>query len=53
MAEREYMIQKAIEDLHNDVYTSQKQAAAAYDIPRATLQDRLNGRSHARVSHEQ
>ena len=37
MAERERMIQKAIEDLYNGVYTSQIQAAAAYDIPRATL----------------
>jgi hypothetical protein len=53
MAQRELMIQKAIEDLKNGVYPSQKQAAAAYDIPRATLQERLNGRTNARVGHEQ
>lgn len=52
MAQRELMIQKAIKDLKNSVYPSQKQAAAAYDIPRATLQERLNGRINTRVGHK-
>jgi len=33
------------------VYSSKKAAAAAYNIPRSTFIDRINGRTNARASH--
>lgn len=53
MGSREQMIQLAIADLESGKITSERAAAAAYGIPRATLRDRRAGRVNRRAGHEQ
>lgn len=52
MDQREQTIQSAIEALESGVYTSQRAAAKAYNVPRATLMDRMKGRTTRRESHQ-
>jgi len=52
MSVREHMISQAISDLNSGILPSQKSAAAGYNVPRTTLQERLKGRKNARASHE-
>lgn len=51
MDDREVAIQSAIADLNSGVFTSQRQAARAYGIPRSTLQGRLEGRTNRVAAH--
>ncbi|OCK74063.1 hypothetical protein K432DRAFT_311460, partial [Lepidopterella palustris CBS 459.81] len=51
MSNRENSIQLAVEHLESSVFTSQRQAATKYNIPRSTLASRLTCSSAARVSH--
>ncbi|OCK73015.1 hypothetical protein K432DRAFT_314010 [Lepidopterella palustris CBS 459.81] len=51
MSNREDSIRLAIADLESGVFTSQRKAAAKYNIPRSTLASRLTGSSAARVGH--
>jgi hypothetical protein len=53
MANREADIQAAIRDLDSGVFTSQRQAAKAYNIPRSSLRHRLDGRQPAAIAHHQ
>ncbi|OCK82610.1 hypothetical protein K432DRAFT_471454 [Lepidopterella palustris CBS 459.81] len=53
MPNREDSIQLAIADLESGIFTSQRQAAAKYKIPRSTLASRLAGSSAARVGYQQ
>ncbi|KAJ8115538.1 hypothetical protein OPT61_g2826 [Boeremia exigua] len=51
MNTRELTIQAAIDDLRAGVFTSQRKAAAAYGVPRSTLQERINGRQPNAIAH--
>jgi hypothetical protein len=51
MDPREHAIQSAISDLNSGVYTSQRKAAAAWGIPRSTLQERLKGCAPHAIAH--
>jgi hypothetical protein len=51
MDPKETAIALAICDLETGVYTSQRTAAAAYGVPRTTLQDRLKGVTKKTSSH--
>jgi hypothetical protein len=51
MENREVATQSAIADLNSGVFTSQRQVARAYGIPRSTLQGRLEGRTNRVVAH--
>lgn len=51
MAARESMIEFAIADFGFGVCYSKKAATAAYNIPRLTFIDRINGHTNARASH--
>ena len=53
MAQRESMLQSCIADLNSGVFTSVKQAAAAYGLPRSTLRRRLAGVATRSISHQQ
>ena len=53
MDQRESMIQLALADLESGKYTSIRQAAKAYDVPRPTLANRQNGKPPRSVAHEQ
>jgi hypothetical protein len=53
MDPREHAIQSAIRHLHSGVYTSQRKAAAAYGIPRSSLQHRLKGSAPHAIAHYQ
>ena len=53
MDAKEIKLQLAIEDYRNGVYTSIKATAAAHNVPRTTLSDRLNGKTiNRRKAHE-
>jgi hypothetical protein len=52
MDSKEILIVQAICDLNSGVFTSQRAAAKAYDIPRATLRDRMNGATNMTASHQ-
>jgi hypothetical protein len=52
MANQEQAIQLAIRDYKNGVYSSQKAAAEAYNVPRSTFRDRLHNRHPPRNAHE-
>jgi hypothetical protein len=53
MANQEEAVQLAIRDYKNGVYSSQKAAAAAYNVPRSTFRDRLQkNRQPPRAAHE-
>ncbi|OCK78884.1 hypothetical protein K432DRAFT_301029 [Lepidopterella palustris CBS 459.81] len=51
MSNREDSIRLAIVDLESGVFTSQRKAAAKYNIPRLILKSRLTSSSTARVGH--
>ena len=51
MDARELAIQAAINDLRTGVFTSQRKAAAAYGVPRSSLQERINGRQPNAIAH--
>ena len=51
MEAKEVAIQLAIADINSGRYTSQRAAAKAYNIPRTTLQARINGRPNNAASH--
>jgi hypothetical protein len=53
MNPREHAIQSAISDLKSGVYTSQRKAAAAYGIPRSSLQHRLKGSAPHAIAYYQ
>ncbi|UPX10142.1 uncharacterized protein EKO05_0000813 [Ascochyta rabiei] len=53
MDPREVAIQSAIADLNSGVFTSQRQAAKAYSVPRSTIQERLSGRQPNAIAHHQ
>ncbi|UPX14071.1 uncharacterized protein EKO05_0004563 [Ascochyta rabiei] len=53
MDPREVAIQSAIADLNSGVFTSQRQAAKAYGVPRSTIQERLSGRQPNAIAHHQ
>jgi helix-turn-helix, Psq domain/Tc5 transposase DNA-binding domain len=53
MNQRESMLQSALADLESGKYTSIRQAAKAYNIPRSTLADRQHGKPPRSVAHEQ
>jgi hypothetical protein len=44
MYAREAAIEAAINDLRAGVFTSQREAAKAYNVPQSRLQQRINGR---------
>ena len=48
----EHSIEAALRDLENGVYTSQRAAAKAYNIPRSTIQARLTGRTNHGLAHQ-
>lgn len=52
MANREHDIQLAIEAFENGEYASVQAAARAYNVPRSTMQARMQGRTNRRRSHE-
>jgi len=52
MDPREAAIQAAISDVVSGVFTSQRAAAKAYNIPRSTLAARLRGTQTRQFSHE-
>jgi hypothetical protein len=52
MDPRETAIALAISDLDAGIYTSQRAAAKAYGIPRATLQNRLKGATNRTTCHQ-
>jgi hypothetical protein len=47
------MLQLALTDLESGKYTSIRQAAQAYGVPRSTLANRQNGKPPRSVAHEQ
>jgi hypothetical protein len=53
MDRRESMLQSALADLESGKYTSIRQAAKAYNIPRSTLANRQHGKPPRSVAHEQ
>lgn len=53
MDQRESMLQLALADLESSKYTSIRQAAKAYGIPRSTLANRQNGKPLRSVAYEQ
>jgi hypothetical protein len=53
MDQRESMLQLALADLESGKYTSIRQAAKAYDVPRSTLADRQHGKLPRSAAHEQ
>ena len=53
MDPRELAIQSAISDLDAGIFTSQRKAAKAYDVPRSTLRERINGRQSHAIAHQQ
>jgi hypothetical protein len=53
MDQRESMLQSALADLESGKYTSIRQAAKAYNIPRSTLANRQHGKPPRNVAHEQ
>ena len=52
MPVNEETLSKAIADLENGSFTSQRAAALAYGIPRMTLRNRMDGSKPHRVGHE-
>jgi phage host-nuclease inhibitor protein Gam len=52
MDPRETAIAQAIADLNAGIHISQRAAAKAYGIPRATLQERLKGRTNRSTCHQ-
>lgn len=52
MDPNELAIQSAIGDLRSGVYTSLRKAACAHNVPRSTLQDRLQGRQSHATAHQ-
>jgi transposase len=53
MDQRESMLQLALADLESGKYTSIRQAAKAYNVPRSTLADRQHGKPPRSAAHEQ
>jgi hypothetical protein len=53
MDQRESMLQLALTDLESGKYTSIRQAAKAYNVPRSTLADRQHGKPLRSAAHEQ
>jgi hypothetical protein len=53
MDPRELAIQSAISDLDASIFTSQRKAAKAYDVPQSTLQERINSRQSHTIAHQQ
>ena len=51
MDNREAAFQAAISDLNAGVFSSQRAAAKAYNIPRATLSARIRGSQNSQNSH--
>ena len=51
MDNREAAIQAAISDINTGVFSSQRAAANAYQIPRATLSARMRGRQASQNNH--
>jgi hypothetical protein len=51
MANQEVSIAAAINDLSTGVYTSRRKAAKAYNIPKSTLRNRINGATNYAISH--
>jgi hypothetical protein len=47
------LLQLALADLESSKYTSIRQAAKAYGIPRSTLANRQNGKPPRSVAYEQ
>jgi len=52
MDARETAIQSAIKDIKSGVFTSQRKAAAAYGVPRTSLQARLAGHATHAIAHQ-
>ena len=53
MPTREGNIQAAIGDLRAGLFTSQRKAARAYNVPESTLRERLQGRLPYATAHQQ
>ena len=53
MPTNEENIQAAIADLRAGIFTSQRKAARAYDVPESTLRERLQGRLPYAIAHQQ
>src|SRR5438270_5065505 len=53
MDQRESMLQLALADLESGKYTSIRQAAKAYNVPRSTLAHRQHGKPPRSAAHEQ
>jgi len=53
MADRELLIQSAIADLDAGIFTSQRQACRAYNIPESTLRGRRAGQQRHAIAHQQ
>jgi hypothetical protein len=53
MDQRESMLQLALADLESGKYTSIREAAKAYNVPRSTLASRQNGILPRNAAHEQ
>jgi hypothetical protein len=51
MNTREESIQAAIRDLNAGIFSSQRAAARAYNIPQSTISTRLHGKQNNRDSH--
>jgi hypothetical protein len=53
MANREFLIQSAIADLDAGIFSSQRQACRAYNIPESTLRGRRAGQQRHAIAHQQ
>ena len=51
MDTREVAIDSAVRDYRAGIFTSLRKAAEAYEVPRSTLQDRMNGRQPNAIAH--
>jgi hypothetical protein len=52
MSNQEEAIRLALRDYKNGVYSSQKAATEAYNVPRSTFRGRLHNHQPTRIAHE-